>query len=147
MVKATAAAALSALMFAAAPHVAAAATFKGKTHQGRSASLITGADGVPTRVRVLWRAPCKKPGFRATGGTKFQAPFSEVSADAVKDVGKSYRVRVKGGLRGRISTDLVVTRNGDHWTGTLGVHELFARKGKVVDVCHIKRIKFTLRAS
>jgi hypothetical protein len=148
MSKASASVALSALLLAAAvPAAADAATFRGKTNQGRTASLVTGADGVPTRVRVLWRAPCKKPGFRATGGTRFQAPFTAVNADVIQDTGKSYRVRLTGGLRGRISTDLVVNRRGDRWVGTLGVRELFARKGRVIDVCQVKRVRFTLKAS
>jgi hypothetical protein len=143
MLKVTAAAALSTLLIAAAP--ADAKTFRGKTNQGRTASLVTGADGVPTRVRVSWRAPCKRPGYRATGGTKFVAPFTAVNADLVQDTGKSYRVRIKGGLRGRISTDLVVRREGRRWVGTLGVRELFARRGKVVDVCQVKKVRFALR--
>jgi hypothetical protein len=147
MSKAPAALALSALLFAAVPAAADAATFRGKTNQGRTASLVTGADGVPTRVRVAWRAPCKKPGFRATGGTRFTAPFTAATADALQDTGKSYRVTLKGGLRGRISTDLVVNRRGDRWVGTLGVRELFARKGRVIDVCQVKRVRFTLKAS
>jgi hypothetical protein len=102
---------------------------------------------VPTRVRVAWRAPCKKPGYRATGGTRFTAPFTAVNADVVQDTGKSYRVTLKGGLKGRISTELVVNRSGDRWVGTLGVRELFARKGKVIDVCQVKRVRFTLKAS
>jgi hypothetical protein len=145
MSKAPAVAALSALLFAAVPSVAAATTFRGKTSQGRTASLVTGAGGVPKRVRVSWGAPCKKPGFRAIGGTTFTAPFTAATADMVQATGKSYRVRIRGGLRGRISTDLIVNRSGDRWVGTLGVRELFARRGKVIDVCLLKRIRFTLR--
>jgi hypothetical protein len=147
MFKGSVSLALSALLFAAAVPAADAATFRGKTSQGRAASLVTGADGVPTRVRVAWRAPCKKPGYRATGGTRFTAPFTAVNADVVQDTGKSYRVTLKGGLKGRISTELVVNRSGDRWVGTLGVRELFARKGKVIDVCQVKRVRFTLKAS
>jgi hypothetical protein len=142
MLKSIAAAAVSALLITAAP--ADAKTFRGKTNQGRTASLVTGADGVPTRVRVSWRAPCKRQGFRATGGTKFAAPFTAVSADLVQDTGKSYRIRIKGGLRGRISTELVVKRDGERWIGTLGIKELFAKSGKVVDVCQVKKVRFAL---
>jgi hypothetical protein len=142
MLKSIAAAAVSALLITAAP--ADAKTFRGKTNQGRTASLVTGADGVPTRVRVSWRAPCKRQGYRATGGTKFAAPFSAASADLVQDTGKSYRVKIKGGLRGRISTELVVKRDGDRWVGTLGIRELFAKSGKVVDVCQVKKVRFAL---
>jgi hypothetical protein len=143
MFKSIAAAALSTLLITAAP--ADAKTFRGKTNQGRTASLVTGADGVPTRVRVAWRAPCKRPGFHATGGTKFTPPFTAVSAELVQDTGKSYRVRIKGGLRARISTDLVVKRDGARWVGTLAVKELFARHGKVVDSCQVKKVRFALR--
>src|SRR3954470_13719068 len=126
MLKTTVVAAVSTLLIAAVP--ADAKTFRGKTNQGRTASLVTGADGVPTRVRVSWRAPCKQPGYRATGGTKFIAPFTAVNADLVQDTGKTYRVLIRGGLRGRITTDLVVNRSGERWVGTLGVRELFAKK-------------------
>jgi len=142
MFKLTAAAAVSTLLIATAP--ADAKTFRGKTNQGRTASLVTGADGVPKSVRVSWRAPCKQPGYRATGGTRFTAPYTSVSADVVTDTNKTYRVKVKGGLRGRITTNLVVNRSGDRWVGTLAVRELFARKGRVIDVCEVKRIRFTL---
>jgi hypothetical protein len=143
MVKLTAAAALSTLLLSAAP--ADAKSFRGKTNQGRTASLMTGADGVPTRVRVSWRAPCKKPGYRATGGTRFTAPFTSVSGDVVTDTNKTYRVRLKGGLRGRITTNLTVNRSGDSWVGTLGIRELFSRRGRVIDVCEVKKVRFTLR--
>jgi hypothetical protein len=143
MLKTTAAAAaVSSLLIAAAP--ADAKTFRGKTNQGRTASLVTGADGLPTRVRVAWRAPCKRHGYRAVGATRFVAPYTSVSADEVTDRDKTYRVELDGGLRGRITVDLVVKRSGDRWTGTLGVRELFGRKGRVTDVCEVKRVRFTL---
>jgi hypothetical protein len=142
MLKSIAAAAVSALLISAAP--ADAKTFRGKTNQGRTASLVTGADGVPARVRVSWRAPCKRQGYRATGGTRFAAPFTAASADVIQDTDKSYRVKLKGGLRARISTELVVKRDGDRWVGTLGIKELFAKSGKVVDVCQVKKLRFTL---
>jgi hypothetical protein len=143
MLKTTAAAAaVSTLLIAAAP--ADAKTFRGKTNQGRTASLTTGADGLPTRVRVAWRAPCKRHGYRAVGATRFVAPYTSVSADEVTDRKKTYRVALAGGVRGRITVDLVVKRSGDRWAGTLGVRELFARKRRVTDVCEVKRVRFTL---
>ncbi len=142
MFKLTVAAAVSTLLAAAVP--ADAKTFRGKTNQGRTASLVTGADGVPTRVRVSWRAPCKQPGYRATGGTRFSPPFTSATPDVVTDTNKTYRVRLKRGMRGRITTNLVVNRQGDRWVGTLGVRELFSRNGKVIDVCEVKRVRFTL---
>ena len=78
--------------------------FRGKTNQGRAASLVTGADGVPTRVRVvLARALQAARAIRATGGTRFAAPFTRSARTSCSDTDKSYRVTLKGGLRGRIS--------------------------------------------
>src|SRR4051795_9356143 len=124
-----AAAALSTLLIAVAP--ADAKTFRGKTNQGRTASLVTGPDGLPARVRVAWRAPCKRHGYHAVGATKFTPPFTSVSADQVSDRHKTYRVQLEDGLRGRITVDLVVNRSGERWIGTLGLRELFGRKGHV----------------
>jgi hypothetical protein len=136
-------AALSTLLIAAAP--ADAKNFRGKTNQKLSALLVTGAGGVPTRVRVAWRASCKRPGYRSGGTTAFTAPFTAVNADLVQDTGKFYRVKLKGGVNGRISTDLVVNRVGNRWKGTLSVREMLARKGRVIDVCTKKKVTFTLR--
>jgi len=54
---------------AAFPSVAVAKTFHGKTSQGRSASLTTGADGVPRASTCTGRPPCKRAasGRRRTG--------------------------------------------------------------------------------
>src|SRR3954453_3691027 len=100
----TAAAALSTLLVAAAP--AEAKTFRGKTNQGRSASLVTGADGVPTSVDVRWIASCRKPGRRTTGGTGAPPPFTEVGPDIVRDGPKTYRTRLRDGSRARITATL-----------------------------------------
>src|SRR3954452_4088805 len=108
MVKVTAAAALSTLLLSAAP--ANAKTFRGTTNHSRTATLVTGADGVPPQVRVLWRAPCKQPRYRATGGTRFQTPFTSVSADVVTATDKTYRVRLPPGPRGRGTTNPDVQR-------------------------------------
>jgi hypothetical protein len=136
---------LAALALAAIPSTADAKTFRGKTNQGRSALLVTGADGVPTRVDVHWIASCKKPGWRTTGGTRVTPPFTAVSADVVRDGPKTYRTRLRDGSRARITATLAVRRSGSRWKGTFKLRELVSRKGKVVDVCHIKRLRFTLR--
>ena len=44
----------------AAPAAADAKTWRGKTKQGRAVTVRTGADDLVNRVRVSWRAPCKK---------------------------------------------------------------------------------------
>src|SRR4051795_2554716 len=127
--------AAAALLLTAAP--AHAKTFRGKTNQGRPVSLITDAAGVPTRVRVAWRAPCKRPTFRVLDSTVGTPPFDAVSADALRDAG-TYRVRFKDGGRGRITAATTAKRVGDHWTGTFSVRGVYGHKGKVTDVCQAK---------
>ena len=125
------------------PSAAVAKTFRGKTSQGRSASLTTGADGVPKRVRLRWSVPCKHAGFRASGGTGWTPPFTAATPDALSDGPKTYRTKLRDGSRGRVTTTLTATRQGNRWTGTLALREVISRKGKVIDVCQIKRIRFT----
>ena len=87
---------------------------------GPTVSMITDATGIPTRVRIAWRARCKKPGFRSLDLTFFSPPFDAVTADAITDAG-TYRVRFRGGLRGRITGTLQGTRSGNRWSGTLRI--------------------------
>ena len=138
-----AAAAVSSLLIAAAP--ADAKTFRGKTNQGRTASLTTGADGLPTRVRVAWRAPCKRHGYRAVGATRFVAALHVGQRRRWSPIApRPTASELDGGLRGRITVDLVVKRSGDRWTGTLAVRELFAPQGpRDRRAAQVKRVRFT----
>src|ERR1044072_1248071 len=133
------------LAVAASPSTADAKTFRGKTNQGRAATLVTGADGVPAKGSLRWSAPCKKRGFRATGATGWAPPFSQATPDLLRDGPKSYRTKLRDGSRARITVTLIVRRSGSRWKGTARPREVVSRKGKVVDVCQIKRIRFTLR--
>ena len=139
-----AAAALSALLLAALPSAADAATLRGRTSQGRPASLITDANGVPTRVRIAWRARCKKPGFRSFDSTIFTPPFDGVTADAINDAG-TYRVRFRNGVRGRITGAMTGRRAGNRWTGRLSIRAVYARRGKVTHVCRTGRVRWSVR--
>lgn len=145
MSRSLAAAAVSALLVAAVPTAAAdAKTLRGRTSQGRPASLITDANGVPTRIRVAWRARCKKPGFRVSDSTVFSPPFDAASPDAVSDAG-TYRIRLRGGGRGRITGELTANRAGERWTGTYRVRAVYSRRGKVTHVCQSRRITWSVR--
>ena len=127
------------------PATAGAATLRGKTSQGQKVSLTVGADGVPTRVRIDWRAPCKrKAGQSARGPTIGTPPFMEATADILRD-GGTYRQRFDGGLRARITASLEGRRSGTGWSGTFAVRKLFSRRGKVIDVCRAKRITWSVR--
>jgi hypothetical protein len=139
-----AAAVLTALVLAAVPTVADAATLRGTTSQGRTASLRTDANGIPTRVRIAWRARCKKPGFRSWDRTFFSPPFDAVSADAIADAG-TYRVRYRGGLRGRITGSLQGQRTANGWRGTLRIKAVYAKRGKVTHVCRTGTFRWSVR--
>ena len=138
-------AALSALLLAAVPAVADAKHYKGRSSQGRVVTLRTGGDGVVNRVQIGWRAPCGQR-IVYNGRTGWRPSFDVATGDAVQDTG-TYRVRVRGGFRARITTTLVGQRNpaADRWAGTLAVKVLVARRGKVVDTCQLKRLRWTAR--
>ena len=139
-----AAAVLSALLLAAVPTAADAATLRGKTSQGRTVSMITDANGIPTKVRIAWRARCKKPGFRSLDRTFFSPPFDAVTADAITDAG-TYRVRFRGGLRGRITGTLQGTRSGNGWSGTLRIKAVYSKRGKVTHVCRSGKFSWSVQ--
>jgi hypothetical protein len=137
--------ALSALLFAAVPAAAQAKNYKGRTSQSREVKLRTGADGVVNRVALGWRAPCGE-GYRFNERTIFRPQFDLVTADAVQDAG-TYRVRYRGGLRARITVTLAGARDPatDRWSGTLAGTVMVSRKGKVIDRCRVKRLRWNAR--
>src|SRR4051794_38194174 len=143
MPRSTVCAALAALLVAL-PSVAEAKTFHGKTNQGRSVRFVTDANGVPSRVNIHWSAPCKRSGYRAGGGTAWVPPFTQATPDLLRDGPKTYRTTLTNGSKGRITTTLVAHRHGSRWTGTLALRELVSHKGKVVDTCQIKRLRFSV---
>src|SRR4051794_14560889 len=111
-------AAVAALML---PAGAEAKTFRGKTSQGRSASVVTGADGVPTRVRISYRAKCAD-GHNVTGKTNFQPPFDAVNATSISDGGtENVTSSTRKGESARITSKLTGTFAGSRWRGTYRV--------------------------
>src|SRR5690348_5293153 len=103
------AAVLAVLVVSAVPAVANAKTYKGKTSQGRTATVTTGADGVVTRARVAWSVPCKRGGrFHTT--TSFTALLDAAIADMVRDAG-TYRIKDKRSYIGQITMTLVGQRD------------------------------------
>src|SRR3954471_21976721 len=54
-----------------------AATFKGKTSQKRAVTVVTGRDGLVTRIRIGYSAPCGEPDTRFPNVFRFSAPFRE----------------------------------------------------------------------
>jgi hypothetical protein len=126
------------------PAQADAKLWKGKTKQGRLASVRTGADGLVIRVRVRWRARCRD-GTTLTGGTTFAPPFDRSETRAFED-GGVYPARVTGGLRSS-NTAFVrgsLARNGP-WRGTFHVRSVLTRRGRTVTRCRLGRTSWSAR--
>jgi hypothetical protein len=126
------------------PAEAEAKLWKGKTAQGRLASVRTGADGLVVRVRIRWRARC---GDRTTltGTTAFAPPLDRSETRRFED-GGSYPARVTGGLRSQ-NTVFVrgsLARNGP-WRGTFHVRSRITRRGQTVTRCRLGRTRWTAR--
>ena len=129
----------------AAPAQADARTWRGKTEQGRMASVRTGADDLVNRVRVGWRAPCRKGHY--VSRTLFPPPYDVSETDRFEDTGTyttdtedGYRARHTVFVRGRLGAD-------DRWTGTFRVTTQVRRGGRVVDTCRLKRVRWSAEAS
>jgi hypothetical protein len=128
----------------AAPTVAEAKTWRGKTKQGRAVTVRTGADDLVDPVRVSWRAPCKKGHY--VSRTLFAPPLDVSKADVFEDSGTyhkllddDYRARNTVFVRGRLGAD-------GRWRGKFRVRTLVTRDGEVVDSCRLKRVRWTAEA-
>ena len=130
----------------AAPAAADAKTWRGKTKQGRAVTVETGADDLVNRVRVSWRAPCKK-GQYYVSRTLFQQPF-DVSEPDVFERSGTYRKRLPDGYRARSTVFVRGTLGAeDRWTGTFRVRTRVRRDGHLVDTCRIKGVFWSLQTS
>jgi hypothetical protein len=133
------AATLAVLACAAVPGVAQAKTYKGKTSQRQIVRITTGADGVVSRARLVWRAPCGQ-NKRFGDSTTFRAPLDAATTDMVQDAG-TYRTKVNGYV-GRITISLAGRRDPatDRWSGTIAVKVRVTRHGKLVDRCSASKL-------
>jgi len=124
-----------------APAVADARTWRGKTKQGRTVSVRTGADELVNRVRLDWRAPCRKGHY--VSRTLLLPPY-DVSETSVFEDAVTIRSNVEGGYRAR---HLVFARGtlgaDDRWTGIFRVRTRVTRDGREVDRCRLKRVRWS----
>lgn len=128
-----------------APAATDAKTWRGKTKQGRLVSVRTGADDLVNRVRVGWRAPCKKGHY--VSRTLFPPPFDVSETDAFEDAG-AYTTTTQDGYRARHRVFVRGTLGaGDRWSGTFRVRTRVWRNGRVVDSCRLGRVRWSAEAS
>jgi hypothetical protein len=130
-------AALAALLLV--PAVADAATWRGKTRQGRLALVVTGADGTVTKVRIRYRARCGD-GKTLTSGVKFLAPLDTSTASAFEDGGR-FGFDLPNGerARARVSVDGGLRTSG-RWTGNFRIRVRVTRDGRFVTNCRSRRV-------
>lgn len=147
MLRLIALAMVSMVMFVAAAASAEAKVFRGKTSQGRPASIVIGSDGLLRTARVNWRGHCRTDG-QVREKTGFSPPFDQSTPDAFYDAG-TYRGRTPDGYRLRFTGSIRATRiadaRGERWRGTFRMKVLVTRRGNYVDTCRTGRLRFTLR--
>jgi len=122
-----------------------AAYWKGKTSQGRVATVRTGADGLVSRVRIRWEAPCG--GNKSlTVLTPFSRPFDRSGRRAFED-GGTYRSRANRGLRTTNTVFVRGTLRRGVWRGTFHGRGTVRRDGRVIDRCRLGRTRWSARRS
>jgi hypothetical protein len=123
------------------PASASAATWTGKTKQGRKVVLRTGADGKVNRVRIGWKATCDDGTY--TSRTIFLPPFDTATATAIADVG-NYSAKPDGyqsAIHVSVKGTWVAAR--DRWRGTFGVRVRVTKDGELVDTCRLKKLRWS----
>lgn len=134
------------LVLGVAPATADAKVFRGKTTQGRPASVVIGTDGLLRTARVNWRARCRFG--RVAEKTSFLRPHDVSTPDAFRD-GGVYRKRQRGGYRLRftpvIRGERITGPRGERWRGTFRAKVLVTRRGNYVDTCRVSRLRWTAR--
>jgi hypothetical protein len=132
---------LSVAMLVAVPAVADAETWRGETGQGRAVTVRTGDDDRVDRVRVSWKATCRKGSY--TSRTVFRRPFDVSEAAEFEDRG-TYRADVPGGYRARHTVFVRGTLGTDgSWSGTFRVRTRVTRDGRFVDRCRLRRVRWS----
>jgi hypothetical protein len=133
---------LTVCVVAALPATADAATWKGKTRQGRAVVVRTDAGGVVNRVRIGWKANCAK-GAWYKSRTLFLPPLDSATATSFAHVA-NYRGHPEG-FKSRIWVRVAGTLDNDVWSGTFRVRVRVSKNGELVDTCRLKGLRWRAR--
>jgi hypothetical protein len=124
------------------PDAAVAATWKGKTKQGRNVAVVTDdATGLVTRLKIGWRAHCEDGTY--TSRTTFLPPFDSSTPTTFEDTGSytarpdGYRALTTATIHGRFYPKV------DRWRGRLDVRVRVRKDGKLVDTCRLKKLRWS----
>jgi hypothetical protein len=121
--------------------------FRGETSQKRFASVVAGADGMVTRIRISYSAPCGDPRYRFPNVLRLEPPFDASTPDDVTEKLK-LSDRLMGGGHSRQTVTVTAHRTVDaagaeSWSGTFKTRAVLTRGGKKLDTCELKRVTWT----
>ena len=127
--------------------VAEAKSFRGKTSQKRFASVVVGEDGLVTRIRISYSAPCSDPRYRFPNVLRLEPPFMTSDAGRSDRDGHAQRP-LSGGGRSRQTATVTAHRTVDaagaeSWSGTFKTSAVLTTGGKRLDTCQLKRVTWT----
>jgi hypothetical protein len=130
------------LVLAFAPASAEAAHLRGYTHHGMNVKIVTDAQGRATAAVYYWhvrRCDLGRYSYRgATGVDSKKRPATHFFTR------NPYTVRERGGFRTRVTVHSNARRLSIYrWRGTFSVVAIIRRHGRVVDRCHIRRLRWT----
>jgi hypothetical protein len=124
-----------------------AKTFHGQTSQKRLASMIVGKDGLVTRIRISYSAPCTDPRYRFPNVLRIEPPFRTSTPDEIRETVK-LSDRLSGGGRSRQTATVSARRavdaaGAESWSGTFRTRVVLTKGGKRLDTCQLKRVTWT----
>jgi hypothetical protein len=122
-----------------------AATFTGKTSQKRAVTVTTGDDGLVTRIRISYSAPCGDAGTRFPNVLRFTAPF-RLSTPVLATDRATFSQRLQGGGRNHQTASVVAHLVDGAWRGTFRTRAILTRGGHRLDKCELRRVEWTTRA-
>jgi hypothetical protein len=113
--------------------------WRGRTRQGRRATVRTGADGLVTSVRIRWRARCGRGVRPLRGGTRFVRPIDRLEPRSFEDGGTTPPKQLDDGVVAQ-DTAFVQGKLGRSgvWRGTFHVRVRFTRGDRVLLRCRMK---------
>ena len=133
------------------PGPAVAQHHRGTTKEQRRGSVRTADTGVPTLVRITWKARCRRPGATFTDRTDFRTPLDQATADAVQDTGPytvrdgAWRYRISAGLTGGRSLTDPANPATEQRAGTVKATIVVRRNGRRVDTCTLRTTSWVAR--
>ncbi len=92
--------------------VAEAKSFRGKTSQKRMVSVVVGSNGLVTRIRISYSAPCSDPRYRFPNVLRLEPPFKTSTPDAMSET-VTLNDRLSGGGRSRQTATVTARRTVD----------------------------------